>query len=63
MKDYKAKKLIESFTAYCKANPNLRFWQALCSWSGASAILFRKINKTSLAGIIEDTFYWENIND
>lgn len=27
-------KLLEMFTAYCKANPEMRFWQALCNWSG-----------------------------
>lgn len=28
----------EEFLAYCKANPDYRFWQALCNWSGAAFI-------------------------
>lgn len=28
----KNQKLLESFTAYCKANPEERFWQALRNW-------------------------------
>jgi len=27
-------KALESFTAYCVANPDQRFWQALTNWSG-----------------------------
>ena len=27
-------KKVEEFYAYCKANPELRFWQALRNWSG-----------------------------
>lgn len=27
-------KLLEMFTSYCKANPEQRFWQALCNWCG-----------------------------
>lgn len=30
----KNEKLLKSFTNYCKANPKLRFWQALINWAG-----------------------------
>lgn len=29
----KSQKTLESFTAYCKAHPDERFWQALRNWS------------------------------
>jgi hypothetical protein len=25
--------LLEEFTRYCKANPSMRFWQALTNWA------------------------------
>lgn len=53
----KLKKELESFTAYCKANPNQRFWQALGNWSQYNFIYGSKelIQKEGL----EDTFYNE----
>lgn len=56
----KNEKLLESFTEYCKKYPELRFWQALCFWSGQHAIIAK--NEFQDKGLIEhrDTFYWEN---
>lgn len=34
----KNQKLLESFSAYCKKYPELRFWQAIRNWSGAKFI-------------------------
>ena len=35
----KNQKLLASFSEYCLANPNLRFWQALRNWSKSNFIL------------------------
>jgi len=50
----KNQKLLESFTAYCKANPNLRFWQALRSWAEVSRVMIED------KGMVIDTFYFED---
>ena len=67
MKEYKAKKLLESFTAYCKKYPEQRFWQALCNWSGSHSIQSvkstGKVFTSKRAFIHRDTFYWENKNN
>ncbi len=58
----KNKELLDEFVAYCEENPELRFWQALRSWSGQSFLLaadttdFTK--KPPYLGL-KDTFYWE----
>ena len=39
---------LKSFMEYCEANPEMRFWQALRSWSGADFIL--KAHLTSKDG-------------
>jgi len=33
MSNIKSEKLLKSFSQYCINNPELRFWQALRSWS------------------------------
>lgn len=52
-------KLLESFTAYCKMYPELRFWQALRGWAGVGFIF---VSDTLYVGDknVKDTFYWEN---
>lgn len=35
--------VLKSFVAYCEANPDMRFWQALLNWSGQKFIYFSKI--------------------
>ena len=48
----KSKKLLESFTKFCEDNKELRFWQALLTWSGQLKIWVE--NKPEL---LRDTFY------
>lgn len=52
----KNRKLLESFTAYCKENPDQRFWQALRNWAGVAFIL--TTDKLE-GGELHDTFYTE----
>jgi hypothetical protein len=47
-------KVLASFTAYCKAHPQERFWQALRNWSGAYFILWNRDGRND-----HDTFNWE----
>ena len=50
----KSAALLREFAAYCKANPELRFWQALCGWAQVGRVLVQDgITNT------QDTFYWE----
>jgi tripartite-type tricarboxylate transporter receptor subunit TctC len=61
-------KLLKEFTAYCKAHPKERFWQALRNWAKAEAIcIARGWGKVVEDGVdsIEyvDTFYWEKKTD
>lgn len=70
----KNQKLLESFVAYCKMYPELRFWQALRGWAGvnfiyASSGLLDEVvhhwkececGRHNYANIVAiDTFYWE----
>lgn len=61
----KNEKLLESFTAYCKMYPELRFWQALRGWAGVGFVyLSDKPNFEPMTGAdIKDTYYWENKNN
>lgn len=51
---------LKSFTAFCKAHPELRFFQALLAWvqenkhTDAAAILIKESDGPTI-----DTFYWE----
>lgn len=60
-------KVLESFVAYCQTNPQLRFWQALRSWSGVNFIyasdkLIGFEPLTVVAKSLVDTFSWEGRN-
>lgn len=48
--------VLESFVAYCKANPSQRFWQALRNWSSYNFIY---VSDLGVGNKIQDTFYWE----
>lgn len=55
--------VLKQFVAFCEANPELRFWQALRTFCGANFVL------VSYAGSVytgdkglEDTYYWEGID-
>lgn len=54
MKQMKRDRMVESFAAYCRANPSQRFWQALRNWSGHNFILVSQKNE----GDTQDTFHW-----
>lgn len=52
------KELLDSFVAYCKNNPDQRFWQALRNWADLDFVY------GSMNGMpIEDTFNWEKKNE
>jgi len=56
---------LKSFVEFCQANPQLRFWQALRSWCGKPFVLVaqdRNLMNGEVEGV-EDTFYWEGINE
>lgn len=48
---------LKSFTAYCEAHPEERFWQALRNWSQYSFIYGSNVSLDS--NEVEDTFYKE----
>jgi hypothetical protein len=51
---------LTNFTEFCRANPELRFYQALRAWSGYGAIFVADdVDGTGL----KDTFYWEGRRD
>lgn len=55
-------KLLEDFTSYCGAHPELRFWQALRAWAGRGYI-FTADEMPEDMSKLTDTFYFENKND
>ncbi len=61
----KSQLALESFTKYCEANPELRFWQALRNWSGWHGIYASDRMPTDLSdlGEITNTFNWEGVNN
>lgn len=52
---------VRSFTEFCKAHPDYRFWQALRNWSGARFI-FARTYGDCVGGNLIDTFYLEGGN-
>lgn len=56
--------VLASFVAHCEAHPDMRFWQALCSWSGYDRILGSRMRRASEGSGREiDTFYLEGRNE
>ncbi len=54
-----AEALARDFLDYCRAHPDLRFWQALCTWSGQSFIIAREQFELR-PGVAEyDTWNWK----
>lgn len=54
----KNRELLDEFTTYCDAHPEMRFWQALRNWCGWNFIW------VSMRGPLDepdlrDTFYWK----
>jgi hypothetical protein len=62
--------VLEDFVAYCKANPDLRFWQALLAWSGLCLISASSLEDMphwtcgtcGQNSPTRDTFYWKGRN-
>lgn len=50
----KSQKTLEAFTAYCKANPEQRFWQALNNWYGSQAILIMSQTGQSVSEMVPE---------
>ena len=48
----------EKLIAFIKANPNLRPWQAIYSWSGAIKITVEYRDSDGI-GTVRDPFYWK----
>lgn len=59
VKESRNAKVLASFMAYCKANPEQRFWQALLNWSGALFIFAELGGGIENMGGLRDTFNWE----
>lgn len=59
----KSQQLLDSFVAYCKANPDQRFWQALRNWCGWSFVLVSNDRLCTEEASVVDTFYWEHNKD
>lgn len=62
----KNRETLNSFVRYCQKNPELRFWQALRSWSGFSFIFgwdcisdSNELRDKASALGMEDTFYFK----
>jgi DNA-directed RNA polymerase subunit RPC12/RpoP len=51
---------VYSFKHYCYLNKNLRFWQALASWSGYNFIYGSNAPEHEITPTLEDTFYIED---
>ena len=54
----KSQELLNSFVAYCHKYPDLRFWQALVSWSKYAFIYVSK--EPVLHEKLIDTYYYNN---
>lgn len=58
----KNKELLESFSEYCIAHPEQRFFQALRNWVGVGYI-FTADERPEDMSKLTDTFYHNNKND
>ena len=60
MADNENEEVLASLVAYCKANPTMRFWQALRNWSGYSFVFVSDAGYGTLTRDkeLKDTFYW-----
>lgn len=58
---------LRDFVKYCNAHTELRFWQALLSWTGVNFILVAKEfnndrNNAPYVVGAQDTYHWEGKN-
>ena len=58
---HKNKEMIRDFFVYCIDNPELRFWQALCTWSRQPHILVGEldIENGGFKNLV-DTWGWDS---
>ena len=61
MKETRNSEVLASFVKFCEQNPDLRFWQALRTWSGFAFIIARDLVEGSKRVTVQDkdTFYFE----
>lgn len=52
--------LLGMFIAYCRMNPEMRFWQALRNWAGYHFIYAANEVPREGGKGIWDTFHWED---
>lgn len=52
----KNRRLLFEFIAYCIQHPELRFWQALNTWSGLPNLVVMDVE----GKVARDTFYFEH---
>lgn len=58
---------LDDFVKFCNAHPDLRFWQALSTWTKSAVFVLRSGSPSELAHHLEahprfdlrDTFPWE----
>lgn len=60
-------KTLDSFIDYCVKHPELRFWQALATWSGFGFVFASDTGPHDLntfsVNDLENTYYWEGRNE
>jgi hypothetical protein len=63
------KAVLEDFAAYCRRRPEMRFWQALASWSEGTVLLLQNLPEGQLITDLidrepwlKDTYHWEGKN-
>ena len=57
MGDSRNSKTLTSFVDYCRAHPDFRFWQALCTWAGVGYVVASDTPSNGEGQ--EDTWRWE----
>lgn len=72
LNDMKSEHMLKSFSEYCYAHPELRFWQALRNWTAENVdadvnyILVAPAQYLDVGSdeeaiqLLRDTFYWED---
>lgn len=56
----KSEKMLESFVKFCYDNPELRFWQALLTWTQRYIEPRTDSIRTHFMHVSWDTFNWED---
>lgn len=56
----KQQELLKSLADYCSDHPDMRFWQALRSWSGFNFVLVSNAPEGPVSDGLSDTFFWQH---